>query len=96
MSMQRPDNVVREFPQLGRYRLRVLELDNGRQCLDIREFVENSTFEGFTKRGVRLPLPRSIDVLKQVFAELDGAPSPVPAREASVVRESDPAPASAA
>lgn len=91
MSTQRPDNVIREFAQLGKYRIRVLELEPGRRVLDIREYVENSTFEGFTKRGVRLPLPRAISAFEKVFSELEGEPASVPAEPVS-----PPVPATAA
>ncbi len=47
------DEVVHEYPALGKYRVRILKKGRG-TCLDVREFVTAEKFEGFTRRGVRL------------------------------------------
>jgi len=48
---------VKEFPKVGRYRVRVLQ--QGRNgdldtVLDIREHMESERYSGFTRRGIRL------------------------------------------
>jgi hypothetical protein len=47
------DDVVREFDAIGKYRVRLLR-DKGRLFLDIREYLDEETYKGFTRRGVRL------------------------------------------
>jgi hypothetical protein len=67
--MSKSDNVLREYDPIGKYRIRVLETDKG-HVLDIREYVKDSSFEGFTRRGIRLPLGSDTDALTRVLTEL--------------------------
>ena len=57
-SSVRPDPVVvREFPQIGKYRLRVVRSSAGPRAsavLDVREYATGASFEGFTRRGIRI------------------------------------------
>ncbi len=49
--------VVREFPQLGKYRVRVVRSSAGPRAsvvLDVREYAKSESFEGFTRRGIRI------------------------------------------
>lgn len=49
--------VLREFPAVSKYRLRLLKSSPGKRgvtVLDIREYAKGETFEGFTRRGIRL------------------------------------------
>jgi len=49
--------VVHEFPQVGKYRVRVVRSSAGPRAvivLDIREYAKAEHFEGFTRRGVRI------------------------------------------
>ena len=48
------EEVVREFPAIGKYRIRVMKKGDKPPSLDMREYVSSPTFEGFTRRGVRL------------------------------------------
>jgi hypothetical protein len=43
---------LRDSPR-GRLRVRILEGDRGRR-LDVREYVTEQNYEGFTKRGIHL------------------------------------------
>src|SRR5437867_3632777 len=49
--------VIREFPQMGKYRVRVIRSSAGPRAsvaLDIREYAKSESFEGFTRRGIRI------------------------------------------
>jgi hypothetical protein len=78
------EEVIREFPPLGKYRLRLVR--NPRRpgenpTLDIREYVSAETFEGFTRRGIRLGDRAQMDLLRDVLKEIleaDGFEKPAP------------------
>lgn len=67
----RAEEVVREFPKVGKYRVRLLKTKRG-NVLDIREYVESETFEGFTRRGIRLSDDEHLESLRDTLAELLG------------------------
>lgn len=67
------DNVVREFNPIGKYRVRLLETDKGR-VLDIREYIQDSSFEGYTRRGIRLNVPQDVPTLSATLDELGDKP----------------------
>lgn len=76
------EQVLREFNPLGKYRVRLL-VDPGkagaRPTLDIREYVSTQTFEGFTRRGIRISAKAELDALREVLLEVlerSGAVSP--------------------
>jgi hypothetical protein len=49
------DTVLQEFPSVGRYKVRLLKPDeNSLPVVDIREYVTGGSFEGFTRRGIKL------------------------------------------
>lgn len=52
-SGRKPEDVLKEFPTIGKYRLRMVKKGDKPPQLDIREYVKAETFEGFTRRGVR-------------------------------------------
>lgn len=66
---------LREFPKLGRYRVRLVENSRaeGRPVLDVREHLETEGFSGFTRRGIRLYTRREAaelaETLKQVLED---------------------------
>ena len=63
--------VIREFPPMGKYRVRVLENERSHQrVLDIREFISSESFEGFTRRGIRLADRAQLDLLRDVLKEI--------------------------
>jgi hypothetical protein len=72
------DNVVREYANIGKYRVRLLATDNGHQVLDIREYIQDQSFQGFTRRGIRLVLPTDTASLAATLAELLPTPEPSP------------------
>lgn len=67
------DQVLKEYPPVGKYRIRLL-VDPARPgagpTLDIREYVSSQTFEGFTRRGIRLAARADLDVLREVILEV--------------------------
>lgn len=69
------DEVLHEFPAIGKYRIRVLRKGSGDRVttsLDVREYVNSDKFEGFTRRGIRLSDPKDIKALCNVmFDALD-------------------------
>lgn len=49
--------VVREFPGMGKYRVRIVRSSAGPRAsvvLDVREYAKSESFEGFTRRGIRI------------------------------------------
>jgi hypothetical protein len=68
------DSVTREFPAIGRYRVRILAQENGNQVLDIREYIQSDTFEGYTRRGIRLAVPQDLTALATILTQLEPAP----------------------
>ncbi len=49
--------VVREFGDLGKYRVRLVkasEKPDAAAFLDVREYVHGANYEGFTRKGIRL------------------------------------------
>lgn len=65
--------VLREFPPLGKYRIRLVRNPKRPQdppVLDIREYVSGESFEGFTRRGIRISDRAHIDLLRDVLNEI--------------------------
>lgn len=49
------DTVLQEFPPVGKYKVRLIKLDDkSLPVIDIREYIAGASFEGFTRRGIRL------------------------------------------
>jgi len=74
-SRSRTEILVREFPAIGKYRVRVTRKADGPQNLDIREYVSAANFEGFTRRGVRFmnraELEQLLGVVKEVLESIE-------------------------
>ncbi|HEX7899106.1 MAG TPA: hypothetical protein VF950_15180 [Planctomycetota bacterium] len=67
------DQVLKEFQPLGKYRIRLLAdpaRPGAEPTLDIREYVSSQTFEGFTRRGIRLTARADLDALREVLLEV--------------------------
>ena len=65
------EDVIREFPPIGKYRIRlVAQPKTQTRTLDIREYVSNETFEGFTRRGIRLSDRAQAELLRDVLSEV--------------------------
>lgn len=63
--------VTREWPPLGKYRVRLVEHPKTHEkSLDIREYVSGSSFEGYTRRGIRLNARAQIDLLRDALKEI--------------------------
>jgi len=70
-STQRKDHVIRELGPVARYRIRVLEDDKARKrVVDIREYLLSDSFEGYTKRGIRLTDRAQVDLLRDALREI--------------------------
>lgn len=61
MPTTKADEIIHEYPAIGKYRVRVLrkEIGTGKEAkivtsLDVREHISAEKFEGFTRRGIRL------------------------------------------
>jgi hypothetical protein len=80
----RREEVVREYPPVGRYRVRLLHdprKTGDEPVLDIREYVSSETFEGFTRRGIRVSERAQIDLLRDILKEVlerNGFEKPAP------------------
>jgi hypothetical protein len=65
-----PDNVLREFASISKYRVRLLQDTKGNEVLDIREFVQNDQFQGYTRRGIRLTDRAQMDQLRDILKDV--------------------------
>jgi hypothetical protein len=76
----REERVIAELPAVGKYRVRLIANEkkpSSGPILDIREFVASETFEGFTRRGIRLSERTLIQALHDALGGiLDGSASP--------------------
>jgi len=72
VKQARKEEVLREFPPVGgKYRVRLLSGAKPKErTLDIREYVCGETFEGFTRRGIRLSDRAQVELLRDVLSEL--------------------------
>jgi hypothetical protein len=71
-SKAHEEQVLQEWSPLGKYRIRLLanrKDPEGEPALDIREFIQAETFEGFTRRGIRLSGRAQLDLLRAVLTE---------------------------
>lgn len=69
---------LREFPKVGRYRVRLIEggrVSGSPAALDIREHIESEGFNGFTRRGIRVYTRREAEELGETLKQIleDGA-----------------------
>ncbi len=78
------EEILREYPPVGKYRVRLVhnpKRPDVDPTLDIREYVSSETFEGFTRRGIRLSDRAQIDLLRDVLKEVlerNGFAKPAP------------------
>ena len=67
------EEVIREFTPLGKYRVRLVrnpKRPNEAPILDIREYVSAETFEGFTRRGIRIGDRAQMDLLRDTLMQI--------------------------
>ena len=69
------EEVIREFPPIGsKYRVRILVNPKTHQrTLDVREYIVasgGSSFEGYTRRGIRLTDRAQLDLLRDILKEI--------------------------
>lgn len=50
------DDVIKEFGEISKYKVRVIRSTKGEPQLDIREFIDVDGFCNFTRRGIRVNL----------------------------------------
>ena len=64
--------VVREFPDLGKYKVRLVQKSarDARLILDIREYANGPNYQGFTRRGVRLMVQDDLPKLREMLDQL--------------------------
>jgi hypothetical protein len=71
VNQVRKEEVLREFPPIGKYRIRLVSGAKPKErTLDVREYVSGETFEGFTRRGIRLSDRAQVELLRDVLSEL--------------------------
>lgn len=70
-STSRQEEVIREFPSIGKHRIRLLAHSKTREkSLDLREYVSLESFEGFTRRGIRLVDRAQVELLRDILSEV--------------------------
>ena len=64
--------VVREFPDIGKYKVRLVQkgVRDPRLILDIREYANSPTYQGFTRRGVRIMVEDELPKLRAVIDQI--------------------------
>ena len=65
--------VLREFPRVGRYHVRLMEGSRGNpeaHALDIREYLQTEEFTGYTRRGIRLYTGREAAELAEALRQV--------------------------
>ena len=67
--------VVREFADIGKYKVRLLRKSSrdARLILDIREYADSPTFQGFTRRGIRIMVQEELPRLREVLDQIERA-----------------------
>ena len=72
----RPDPIVlREFPGFGRCRVRLVKSSTGPRAsivLDVREYAKSDSFEGFTRRGIRIASLEDARRLREALEAIEG------------------------
>jgi len=67
----REEAVIREFPQIGKYRVRLVAHPKTKQkALDLREYAVLESYEGFTRRGIRLTDRAQVELLRDILSEV--------------------------
>lgn len=70
-ASQPKEEVVREFPPIGKYRIRIMRnVKTKAEVLDIREYISGAEFEGFTRRGIRIGEVAQLDLLRDILREV--------------------------
>jgi len=71
------DTVLKEFKDVGKYKVRLLQSQNDGKVLDIREFIEPSgegNYTGYTRKGIRIMAHTGegseVDTLLQILKSL--------------------------
>lgn len=62
--------VLKEFPALGKYKVRLLKDRRDAVVLDVREYIDTDTWQGFTRKGIRLYDQKDVDALAAVLAKV--------------------------
>lgn len=68
------EEVLHEFPPAGKHRIRLLanpKKPGAEPVLDIREYVTAETFEGFTRRGIRVDVA-GMDAINGALTSMKG------------------------
>ena len=67
--------VVRELPDIGKYKVRLVQKSarDARLILDIREYANGPNYQGFTRRGVRLLVQEEVPKLREALDEVAAA-----------------------
>jgi len=68
--------VLREFPDVGKYKVRLVQKSrrDPKKILDIREYVNAPTFQGFTRRGVRIMVDEELSKLRAILDDIATSP----------------------
>lgn len=86
MAVQESE-VLREFPAIARYRVRIVRRGNALAAVDVREHIASDSFTGFTRKGIVLSSRSEVERLHAVLTEVLASgefaekPSAAPTRE---------------
>ena len=74
MRTSQPAFVIRDFPDLGKIRVRLLRTQSASRTatwLDIREFENGPNYMGFTRRGVKLAKIEDVRLLREALETIE-------------------------
>lgn len=73
MAEKKEETVLKECDRIGRYRVRFIAASGKKgPMLDVREFVEEEGYTGFTRKGIRLDVA-GVCALRTALDELETA-----------------------
>lgn len=61
--------VIREFPDIGKYKVRLVQKSarDPRLILDVREYANGPSYQGFTRRGIRIMVQDELPALREIL-----------------------------
>jgi len=67
--------VIRDFPDMGKYKVRLMQtVRDGRATktwLDVREYASGPNYMGFTRRGVRITTLEELRLLREALEVIE-------------------------
>lgn len=64
------DGTIKEFAKIcdGKYRVRLIDRKKKGTAIDIREYIDEESFVGFTRRGIRIVSQKDVETLEKILS----------------------------